>query len=298
MPGIIASIIMSSMMKGKPNNTRYRPRDYEAVREQARKNSTRLSLPPNTLREKTPYGYWFCRPDSNRQKVIFYIHGGGFNSGSAEYSFNMARNFCKTSDYAVFNVEYRLAPEHPFPVGLEDCIRAYEWMLEKGIRGRDMVLAGDSAGGNLVFALALYLRDLGIELPAGLCGISPVGTLDESLPSRKERVDRDCIIGADFTEEMQITYIRDHDVKNPYLSPIYGDFTGLPPIWMCVGTEEVFYDDAFALRDAAQSKGIQVELLIGKGLCHVYPMFPDRQSIKAIKSMRSFIERCLLPLND
>ena len=107
-----------------------------------------------------------------------------------------------------------------------------------------------------------------------------------------------CIIGADFTEEMQITYIRDYDVKNPYLSPIYGDFTGLPPIWMCVGTEEVFYDDAFALRDAAQSKGIQVELLIGKGLCHVYPMFPDRQSIKAIKSMRSFIERCLLPLND
>ena len=161
-----------------------------------------------------------------------------------------------------------------------------------------MVLAGDSAGGNLVFALALYLRELGIEMPAGLCGISPVGTLDESLPSRKERVDRDCIIGADFTEEMQITYIRDHDVKNPYLSPIYGDFTGLPPIWMCVGTEEVFYDDAFALRDAAQSKGVQVELLIGKGLCHVYPMFPDRQSTKAIKSMRSFIERCLLPLND
>lgn len=109
-----------------------------------------------------------------------------------------------------------------------------------------MVLAGDSAGGNLVFALALYLRELGIEMPAGLCGISPVGTLDESLPSRKERVDRDCIIGADFTEEMQITYIRDYDVKNPYLSPIYGDFTGLPPIWMCVGTEEVFYDDAFA----------------------------------------------------
>ena len=153
MPGIIASIIMSSMMKGKPNNTRYRPRDYEAVREQARKNSTRLSLPPNTLREKTPYGYWFCRPDSNRQKVIFYIHGGGFNSGSAEYSFNMARNFCKTSDYAVFNVEYRLAPEHPFPAGLEDCFRAYEWMLEKGVRGRDMVLAGDSAGGNLVLSL-------------------------------------------------------------------------------------------------------------------------------------------------
>lgn len=298
MPGIVASIIMSSMMKRKSKCTRYLSRDYGAIREQARKNSTRLSLPPNTLREKTPYGYWFCRSDSNRKKVIFYIHGGGFNSGSAEYSFNMVRNFCKTSDYAVFNVEYRLAPEHPFPAGLEDCVRAYEWLLEKGVRGNDMVLAGDSAGGNLVFALALYLRDHETEMPAGLCGISPVGTLDESLPSRKERVDRDCIIGADFTEEMQITYIRNYDATNPYLSPIYGNFTGLPPIWMCVGTEEVFYDDALTLRDVAQSKGVQVELLIGKGLCHVYPMFPDRQSTKTIKSMKSFIERRLLLLHD
>ena len=156
-----------------------------------------------------------------------------------------------------------------------------------------MVFAGDSAGGNLVFALALYLRDHGLELPAGLCTLSPVGALDDSMPSRKERVDRDCIIGADFTEEMQITYIGDHDVRTPYLSPIYGDFTGLPPIWMCVGTEEVFYDDAFALQTAAQNKGIPVELLIGKGMCHVYPMFPDRQSKIAVKRMRNFIEKHL-----
>ena len=92
---------------------------------------------------------------------------------------------------------------------------------------------------------------------------------------------------------MQITFIGDHDVRSPYLSPIYGDFTGLPPIWMCVGTEEVFYDDAVALQAAAQNKGIPVELLIGKGMCHVYPMFPDRQSKIAVKRMRSFIEKRL-----
>ncbi|MGM9600565.1 MAG: alpha/beta hydrolase [Faecousia sp.] len=294
MPGIIAKIIMGSMMKGKPKNTCYVPRDYAAVREQSRKNSTKLPLPRNTIREKTSYGYWYSQPGASREKVLFYIHGGGFNSGGAEYSFNMAKNFCKTSEYSVFNVEYRLAPEYPFPAGLDDCIAAYKWLLSQGVRGKDMVFAGDSAGGNLVFALALYLRDHGMELPSGLCGISPVGTLDDSLPSRKERIDRDCIIGADFTEEMQITYVHDHDVKGPYLSPIYGDFTGLPPIWMCVGTEEVFYDDAFAIRSAAQSQGIQVELLIGEGLCHVYPMFPDSQSTKAIKSMRSFVQGRLL----
>ena len=205
----------------------------------------------------------------------------------------MTRNFCKSDNYAVFNVEYRLAPEHPFPAGLEDCISAYRYLTQQGVRGGNMVFAGDSAGDNLAFALALYLRDHGMELPAGLCTLSPVGALDDSMPSRKERVDRDCIIGADFTEEMQITYIGDHDVRTPYLSPIYGDFTGLPPIWMCVGTEEVFYDDAIALQAAAQNKGIPVELLIGKGMCHVYPMFPDRQSKIAVKRMRNFIEKRL-----
>ena len=108
----------------------------------------------------------------------------------------MTRNFCKSDDYAVFNVEYRLAPEHPFPAGLEDCISAYRYLTQQGVRGGNMVFAGDSAGDNLAFALALYLRDHGMELPAGLCTLSPVGALDDSMPSRKERVDRDCIIGA------------------------------------------------------------------------------------------------------
>lgn len=293
MPGLMIWLIMNALKKSKPNNIHYVPRDYEAVRNQGRENSAKLPLPKNTVKEKTPYGYWYCKPGANRKKVLFYIHGGGFNSGGAEYSINMTRNFCKSDNYAVFNVEYRLAPEHPFPAGLEDCISAYRYLTQQGVRGSDMVFAGDSAGGNLLFALALYLRDHGLELPAGLCALSPVGALDDSLPSRKERVDRDCIIGADFTEEMQITYIGDHDVRTPYLSPIYGDFMGLPPIWMCVGTEEVFYDDAIALQAAAQNKGIPVELLIGKGMCHVYPMFPDRQSKIAVKRMRNFIEKRL-----
>ena len=184
MPGLMIWLIMNALKKSKPNNIHYVPRDYEAVRNQGRENSTKLPLPKNTVKEKTPYGYWYCKPGANRKKVLFYIHGGGFNSGGAEYSINMTRNFCKSDNYAVFNVEYRLAPEHPFPAGLEDCISAYRYLTQQGVRGSDMVFAGDSAGGNLVFALALYLRDHGLELPAGLCTLSPVGALDDSLPSR------------------------------------------------------------------------------------------------------------------
>lgn len=100
MPGLMIRLIMNALKKSKPNNLHYVPRDYEAVRNQGRENSTKLPLPKNTVKEKTPYGYWYCKPGANRRKVLFYIHGGGFNSGGAEYSINMTRNFCgsKTRD--------------------------------------------------------------------------------------------------------------------------------------------------------------------------------------------------------
>lgn len=294
MPGIVARIIMNNLKKNKPCNEHYIPRDYPAAREQARKLSTMQPLPRGIRRTKDDCGIWYEQPGADRSRVIFYIHGGGFNSGSAEYSYNMVRNLCNTRKRAVYSVEYRLAPEHPYPAALEDCVAAYQRLLRMGVQGRNILFAGDSAGGNLVFALALYLRDQGLELPAGLCALSPVGAVDDSMPSRKERADRDVIIGADFTEEMQVTYIREQDARIPYLSPVYGDFTGLPPIWICVGTEEVFYDDAFALQKAAQRANVPVELLVGEGMCHVYPMIPDRQSRKAIQSMLHFIEKQLL----
>lgn len=294
MPGIVARLVMSNLMKSKERNEHYVPRDYAAVREQARKLSALQPLPRKIHRIRDECGFWYEWPGANRSRVILYIHGGGFNSGGAEYSYNMVRYLCRTRKWAVYSVEYRLAPEHPYPAALEDCAAAYRRLLSLGIPGRNILFAGDSAGGNLVFALALYLRDQGIELPAGLCGLSPVGTLDDSMPSRRERAERDAIIGSDFTEEMQATYVREHDPKIPYLSPVYGDFTGLPPIWICVGTEEVFYDDAFALQKAAQKAGISVKLLVGKGMCHVYPMIPDSQSRKALRSMLHFMENQLL----
>ena len=293
MPGVVVKMIMKEMMKNKPKNLHYVPRDYIAMRGQSNKTGTMTPLPRNTVRTKTEFGWWYEQKNADRRSVVMVIHGGGFNTGSAEYGFNTVRNFCGSRDISAFAVEYRLAPEHPFPAALEDCVSAYRYLLGLGLHGKDIVFVGDSAGGNLVFATALYLRDHGMELPAGLCALSPVGTVDDTMPSRLERVDRDPIIGADFTEEMAATYVLDHDVKDPYLSPIYGEFSGLPPVWMCVGTEEVFYDDAFALRDTAQKAGVPVELLVGEGLCHVYPFFSDPQSKKANESMLAFIRTCL-----
>lgn len=237
--------------------------------------------------------FWFEGPNAKPGKVILYIHGGGFNSGSAEYDLPMPVALTRKGEYAVLSVEYRLAPEHPYPAGLEDCAWAYKGLLNMGYRGEDIALAGSSAGGNLVFALALYLRDHNLPLPAALCGISPVGTLDDVPPSRKERIERDCIIGADFTEEMEQTYMNGHPASEPYLSPAYGCFDGLPPVWICVGTEEVFYDDAFMLKDVAERANVPVELFVAEGMGHTYTSLPDKLSTQTIRSMQSFLAKNL-----
>ena len=205
-------------------------RPYET---KAGKTVQKLPMPKNTVKENL----WLVLQTRRQpqRKCCSISMAAGLTALATRISINMT-GISANDDYAVFNVEYRLAPEHPFPAGLEDCISAYRYLTQQGVRGGDMVFAGDSAGGNLVFALALYLRDHGMELPAGLCTLSPVGALDDSMPSRKERVDRDCIIGADFTEEMQIppTLVTTMSVPTP-LAPIYGDFTGLPPIWILRG---------------------------------------------------------------
>ena len=237
--------------------------------------------------------FWFRDRDAQSKKVVLYIHGGGFNSGSAEYAHVLPVKIGSRAEYAVVSAEYRLAPENPFPAGLEDCIAVYRGLLDRGYQGRDIALLGDSAGGNLVFAAALWLRDHDLPLPAALCGVSPVGTLDDAPPSRRERVERDAIIGADFTEEMTATYLNGHSAAEPYLSPAYGDFHGLPPIWMCVGTEEVFYDDARMLQEAAQKAGIPARLLVGEGMCHVYINIPDKESTCAVKDLRQFLAQQL-----
>ena len=293
MPGWIAKAIMHYLLKNKRQADHYEPRDYAAARKEMDLNSAKVPLPQGMCKRCSTLGgvpvVWFTHQYVSTKKIVLYIHGGGFNTGSAIASHTTPVAICKKDGFAVVSVDYRLAPEHPYPAALEDCAAVYMALLEQGYQGCDIAIAGDSAGGNLVFALTHYLKDRGIPLPAAICGISPVAVLDNTLPSRTERLHRDPMISGDFAEEMQITYIREHDVNHPYLSPGYGDFADFPPIWMCVGTEEVFYDDAFLLYKKAIAVNVPVELIVGKGLCHVYTNLPDRQSRETIRSLRDFL---------
>lgn len=226
MPGVIARLVMRAMLKRKSNAEHYISPDYIAQREEQKRLSLRQSLPKSVRRTEDKLGFWFESGNKGRRKLVLYVHGGGFSTGSSEYSYNFPVAVCRNGGYPVFSVEYRLAPEHPFPAGLKDCVAAYQALLDQGYHGTDIVFMGDSAGGNLIFAMALYLRDNGMELPAGLCAVSSVGALDDTPPSRKERSARDVMIGRDFTEEMAAIYLNGHSPKEPYLSPDLRRFYG------------------------------------------------------------------------
>lgn len=297
MPGLLAKLIISSIKRGKNTNPHYIPREYAQARESLNRQNSFFPIPRHMEKRRDELNgipvFWFRDRDAQSNKVVLYIHGGGFNSGSAEYAHVLPVKVGNRAQYTVASVEYRLAPENPFPAGLEDCIAVYRGLLDRGYHGTDIALMGDSAGGNLVFAVALWLRDHDFPLPAALCGISPVGALDNGPPSRRERVERDAMIGADFTEEMAVTYLNGHSAAEPYLSPAYGNFHGLPPIWMCVGTEEVFFDDALMLQEASQKADVPARLLVGEGMCHVYINIPDKESTRAIKDLRQFLAQQL-----
>lgn len=297
MPGLFARIIMKSMMKNKRKEPHYIPQDYDAARAAMNKVTAMVPVPKSIQKEKSVVNgvpvVWFVEKGVKTKKLVYYIHGGGFNTGSAEFSHLLPVNLCKKGGWTVISADYRLAPEHPYPAGLDDCFSVYRGLLDMGYRGSDIALMGDSAGGDLIFALTLQLRDEGLPLPAALCGFSPVAVLDDSLPSRLGRVARDPNMGADFTEEMEATYLQGHSASDPYVSPGYGDLRGFSPIWMCVGTEEIFYDDAFLLKENAEAAGVPVELFVGEGMCHVYPNLPDKITTRTFKSVREFLNKRL-----
>ena len=177
----------------------------------------------------------------------------------------------------VLSVDYRVAPEHPFPAALEDAAAGYRWLLEeKGYEPEKIVIAGDSAGGGLALSLVLYLKDQGLPLPGGIITMSPWADVTLSGESYESKYEIDPLFG-NSRENMlyQCSYIGDADPKNPYLSPLFGDFSGFPPILMQVGEYEVLLSDTLRVSDKAKKAGVKVRTSVYAGMFHVFQMGLD-----------------------
>ena len=228
---------------------------------------------------------------------LLYLHGGGFVSGSGGFYLTLAAHLSAAARCAVLLPDYRLAPEHRFPAGLEDCIRAYEWMIANGPSGpapsRATFIAGDSAGGSLTLATLLALRDRRSPLPTG--GIALSATTDLTLASESVRSVNDPIISGRTMPVFRDHYLGKTDPRNPLASPVFGDYRGIPPLLIQVGEHEMLRDDSIRLAKKARSDGIQVKLELWPGMFHVFqshePLLPEGQ--EAIDHIADFMRSSL-----
>ncbi|MFO1019788.1 MAG: alpha/beta hydrolase [Planctomycetales bacterium] len=239
---------------------------------------------------------WVLAPGADPDIRLLYLHGGGWVSGSGGNYLPLAADISLAAKCAVLLPDYRLAPEHPFPAGLEDCVEAHQWLIGNGPAGpraaKATFIAGDSAGGNLTLATLLALRDRKRPLPAGGIPLSAATDFTLASPSLKEVPDP--IISARTMPEFRDRYLVKTDPRNPLASPVFGDYHGIPSLLIQVGEEEMLRDDSIRVAKKAVADGVAVKLEIWPGMVHVFQVRGLPESRDAIQRIAEFI-RSKLP---
>jgi acetyl esterase/lipase len=206
--------------------------------------------------------------------TVLYLHGGGYTIGSCATHRALAAHLSVATTGPVLTVDYRLAPENPFPAAVHDACAAYRWLLaQPGVSADRTVIGGDSAGGGLAAATVLALKDAGDPRPAGAVCISPWVDMESAGESYTTRAADDPMVDAEGLGRMREAYLGNGDRRHPLASPIHGDWTGAPPLLIQVGTNEVLLDDARTLAQRARDNGVKVELEAWDGMIHVWHSF-------------------------
>jgi monoterpene epsilon-lactone hydrolase len=235
-------------------------------------------------------GEWIEAPTSDPSRVVLYLHGGGYVIGSVNTHRSLVARIARDARARCFAIEYRLAPEHPYPAAIDDAVAAYRGLVASGIAPSRIVIAGDSAGGGLTLATLLSLRDAGDEMPAaGVC-LSPWTDLEGTGTSHSDPAIDDPMIQLAGLQEMGRMYAG-KSVRDALASPIHADFRGLPPLFILVGTREMLLDDSMRVAELARAAGVPVMLERGEGLIHVWPMFGDEvpEAASAVANIAAFI---------
>lgn len=238
---------------------------------------------------------WVLTPGADPDVRLLYLHGGGWVSGSGGNYLPLAAEISQQAQCAVLMVDYRLAPEHPFPAGLDDCVAAHDWLVANSPTGpraaKATFVAGDSAGGNLTLATLLALKERQRRLPAGAIAISP-GT-DFTLASPSLELVEDPIISSRTMPEFRSRYLPNTDPRHPLASPVFGDFRGLPPILIQTGEHEMLRDDSIRVAKKARGDGVPVTLEIWPGMMHVFQIRGVPESREAVQRIGSFMRNNL-----
>ena len=238
-------------------------------------------------------GEWISKPKAVSGKIVYYLHGGGYISGSAKTGRPLTAPLARQMGVRIFSLDYRLAPEHHFPAGLDDAVAGYRWLLSNGIQPKDISVMGDSAGGGMTLALAMRLRDAGEPLPACLVCLSPWTDMTGESATIKANADRDPMFVAEDCRRYANAYLGSQSRLDPLASPLFGNLAGLPAMLIQVGRGEVLLDDARSLHEKVRAAGGSSELHVYEAVPHGWhfgaPFVPETR--EALKEIAEFIER-------
>ncbi len=238
-------------------------------------------------------GEWTIPRARPTQRVIYYLHGGGFVACAVATYRTLTSALALHANASVCAVDYRLAPEHPFPAAHDDALRGYRWLLAQGIAPEQIVIAGDSAGGNLALATAIAARDRGEPLPAALVLFSPWTDLAGTGASARENAATDDLIVDDGSHAVARAYAGDRDLDDPAISPLYADLDGLAPMLVHASSIEILRDDAIRLVERVRERGGDARIRLWDGVPHVWQLFASLPESRAsFEEAGRFVTAC------
>ena len=249
-----------------------------------------LEIPAQSKEEEVLHAEWnYVNRAHMKKYVILYCHGGGYSTGSSLYARTLTSKLAMSTSMDVLSFDYRLAPENPYPAATQDAMRVWNYLMLLGYGARDIILAGDSAGGNLALSLTLKLKEEGRLLPRGLVLMSPWTDLTSSGKSHRTKAEIDPVLDAGYLAEMIHNYASGQDLKNPLVSPLFGAYEGFPPTYIQVGGNEILMDDSVMLYKKLLKANVSVKLDVFKGMWHVFQMSPFKTAYEAMDKNAEFI---------
>jgi epsilon-lactone hydrolase len=273
-------------------------RDIESVlafREKCEKGAERFARIPEGITIKREVinmvlSEWIIPADAAGNKLIFYVHGGGYVSGSCNDHRAVVSKMAERTGITNLLYEYGLAPENPFPAALNDSLNVYRAVLDKGYKPEDIIMMGESAGGGLCLAILLALKDKNIPLPKAAVAITPWTDLSCSGDSYRTK-NKVSVAPLNCWQVFSHYYVAKNEVRNPYISPLFGNLKGLPPIYINAGEADELFDDGKRFFEKAKSEGVDITFKGGKGMIHCYPLLAPmfREATEAMNEIVAFI---------
>jgi epsilon-lactone hydrolase len=254
-------------------------------------------IPPDIKSEKVSAGgveaEWISAPNASADRAVLYLHGGGYVIGSINTHRDLMGRISRASGARVLGLNYRLAPEHPFPAAVDDSLAAYRWMLAQGLKPKRIAVAGDSAGGGLTVATLVAIRDAKLPMPgAGVC-LSPWVDLEGIGGTMTSKASVDPVVQREGLLGMAAAYLGGQNPRTPLAAPLYADLKGLPPLLIQVGEAETLLDDSNRLAANAKAADVQVKVEEWPEMIHVWQLFasflPEGQ--QAIEVIGKFVNQ-------